>query len=202
MLVHELGHRLAAFATSKLSDGSDKGWAEGQNDCDAFPSGGVHSMRSAEYQGGALYEGFAHFYAADVWNNHGQTDCWFKYYQAIEEDDDPYFNCEVASTNFPVGYSEDVPCDCIAEPPLPPNAMACAVELDWLRTLWDVHTNYGSGVDPSFTYILTTWLGGADAWDRNNVYDMLDARASALSGNLDNAWDAAKGANAVDHPAP
>lgn len=180
VIVHELGHQVGNYGTNnKLrSAAGDTGMTD--TFCPYEPGGGSsnHSMRSNEYSGVALSEGFAHFYAADIWNDHDYDDCWFEYYKRVGGDDTPGVDCESATTaSFPYHYRR-TECDMQS---------SAGVELDWLRTFWDLHTNGASA--PSFTYIVDDFLDGATAWTKQNAYTKLDERADALGGTLDDTWD-------------
>ena len=166
VIVHEAGHWM-----------SDKGTHEVMNqagDCsytDAVCGGSPHWMLSEEWAGCAADEGFSHFYAADVWNNHNELDCEF----GSEPFDLHYLNTNCGGT------------------------AQHGVELDWLRQFWDVHTN-GNAPDPTFTAMIN-WLDDAPNWTRSNVYSKLDQQADVVGGDLNTNWDAMKGAvgNGINH---
>jgi hypothetical protein len=107
------------------------------------------------------------------------------------------------ATDFPVRYLETQGCAGRGGgSPL----SGCGVELDWLRVFWDVHTNSGSGLDPSFTTI-AGWLDTATPWTQSYAYNELEAEANDVAGALNTNWDASKGSsgsdvNGVDHPYP
>lgn len=145
-------------------------------------------MRSKEYAKAGANEGFAHFYAADTWNaDEPNADCIFKYYKTVEGVLRPTVDCEGSGGDFPLAYHENV-CGATA---------GRAVELDWLRLFWDVHTA-ANGVIAHDT-IMSSWLGGATAWGNTDVYWRLQDRANAMQGDLDSAWDQYKGYNGVVH---
>lgn len=190
VIIHEAGHRMADLRTGGvMNDAQSYSWTE-DAECRNEPTGTPHSMRSMEYSGAAAGEGFGHFYAADVFNDHDETDCWFEYYKEVDGDSSPAVNCETSNTDFDLAYLENV---CGA-------AAGSGVELDWLRTYWDVHTD-NAAPDPTFT-AMTSWLAGAAAeanWDRDTAYQELDEEANELDDELESNWNNAKTLNGVDH---
>jgi hypothetical protein len=191
VIVHEAGHRMADLRTQSVMNLAQD-YHITDATCPAEPTpdlGDDHSMRSEEYSGAAAGEGFAHFYAADVWNDHDETDCWFEYYKEVNGDFHPLVNCETRNGDFTIRRLET---DC-------GGTNNHGTELDWLRTFWDVHTR-GAAPDPSFTSIVS-WLDTADAWSETTAYDELDEEADDLGdeNELNTNWDWAKNLNGVDH---
>lgn len=187
IIVHETGHRMAEIRTNGVMNAAQN-YGVNVSDCPKEPSPNTgHSMRSEEYVGAAAGEGFAHFYAADVWNDDDETDCWFEYYKGVngDPDPDPAVNCEQAiDQNDPFGNArfETVCLDAGYEDR--------GVELDWLRAFWDVHTN-GSAPDPSFFDIMD-WLDGAAAegnWTKDTAYVEIDEEANELNDELETNWN-------------
>ncbi|MCA9710152.1 MAG: hypothetical protein KDK70_30210 [Myxococcales bacterium] len=177
IITHELGHTVGGQATGGRLVGNDCSF-----DSISCPSSGSHSMTSKEYSNCAIGEGFAHFYAADIWNDHYENSCVFEYWGSGT----PAIDCEGSSASYPSAYMESA-CD--------PTYDGRGVELDWLRQFWDVHTE---GSDPSMNQMLA-WMDGATAWGTTNGYDRLDAAANAYGGAINSNWDGNKGANGVDH---
>jgi hypothetical protein len=140
-------------------------------------------MRSEEWVGCAVDEGLAHFYSAITWNDVDEDDCWFEYYKTVGLDSTPKVNCQDASGNstFPMAYLEAA----CQEDGLP-TINHHGVELDWLRTLWDLRTdNYCA--NPSFTSILN-WMRDAGDWTRSTAYDVLEVKAAEIDGCLYDIW--------------
>jgi hypothetical protein len=138
-----------------------------------------------EHQKDAFGEGWAHFYAADVWNDHGQTDCTFKYYKASN----PTIDCEWGQTGFELAYMEST---CNA-----PYA-GYGVELDWLRQLWNVHTVPWFGTPPSFTSMVN-WISTTCCIDLDDAYTRLHNRAYNIGGTLWYNWDWRDHVHGIDH---
>ena len=200
IIAHELGHVVGEEVAGSVilpSANVDSFGNPSEQNCynDAWflpGNGGLntpwdgHSMRSNEDSRTAAAEGFAHFYAADTWNDDSETDCWFEYYKTVSGDSSPGVDCEFASTtDFNIGYRRNV-CDLQS---------GAGTELDWLRTFWDVHTN--GSTPPSLDYILSSFIGGATPWDDDEAFTNLDSRANQLNGSLNTNWDvAAKNYNA------
>lgn len=136
-----------------------------------------------EYVGSALGEGFADFFAAAVWNEQSLgADCIYR--DTISVGGTFNVDCESATANFPLSYMRSTPCS------NPDETMG--VEVDWLRALWDMRTNYNAfGAPPSFIEMLT-WIYDAPAWDEQTAYLALDGQADLEGFRLNYAWDDAK----------
>lgn len=190
VLIHELGHRLAERVAGGHVSGGDCGL---HVDGCAASEDEDHSLGSQEHQTCAFAEGWAHFYAADVWNSDDELDCVYRYYKDEQGEGRPTVNCESASgsTNgsYPVGYME-------ASCPTPWSARG--VELDWVRQLWDTHTDATN--DPTFTTMINlardSW---SIVWGSSSVYSSLDSRATTVGGTLNSNWDGMKATNDIDH---
>jgi hypothetical protein len=96
ILMHELGHAINWWGTTGGSNAASGGkyrWDEidfaynnpklGDN-C-TLESVGGHHMKSVEYAMYAHIEGLAHAYAASIWNNRQEDDCWTGYYKKFEK---------------------------------------------------------------------------------------------------------------------
>lgn len=136
-------------------------------------------MMSHEDSRCALSEGFAHFYAADTWNNHYETDCKYEYYkdELRNGDNTPAIDCELSDSNFPTNALGSV-CGSWLQ-------ANHGTELDWLRTFWDMHTRANG---PSFTSIVR-WIDSAEPWQAHQCSSKLDDEAGDLGGQLGAAWD-------------
>lgn len=187
VIVHETGH---AVLDHKVGGTVWQGNYGASNNCDEEPSS--HSMRSREHDASAFLEGFAHFYAADVWNDDDETDCSFRYYKDVEGALRTV-DCEFNNTRFEEYYHET---QCVG-------GTGYGVELDWLRAFWDIHTN-GSAPDPSFADILdwidfgvhTGYLYGG-TYGQNGAYDALDATSWITSG-IQSTWNQTGVSDALD----
>jgi hypothetical protein len=109
-----------------------------------------HCLQSLERDEDAQLEGFAHFFAAKVWNAQDQDDCWFNYYK------------ELLDVACPPGVEDEQckPFDGLirAAPPVP---FSCkqptkwrnrhcplpqyATEFDWMGFYWSVNTSGDPG---------------------------------------------------------
>ena len=193
-IVNNLGRRVGDLGTHGKLANADCSYSS--NTCpNAAPVGVFHSMGSREAAACAVQEGFAHFYSADVWNNHDEQDCRYKYFvDEFGNDDTPLINCEGGEGVFPAPFMETecgVPWD------------GRAVELDWFRLFWDLHTseNAAQPTKPTFTAILR-WLDSAQAWGAENAFNCLDAAINnhGIGENLRVRWNSLKVENGVDHP--
>ncbi|MEE9382631.1 MAG: hypothetical protein V3V08_04375 [Nannocystaceae bacterium] len=190
-IAHELGHIVGAFATGagptykgNLSLGSvcSVTGAGGPSRCRSN-SGNSHTLTSREYAGCAASEGWANFYAADVYNTHHEDDCAVPVYGRDVD-------CESGFLWHPNRYMEKK-CDTFSQSA---NLNGMGVELDWLRAYWDVHTNGGGHVGHAAIH---SWLDDA-VWEKCNVYSVLSDSADSLGGTLDDNWDHADGYNGID----
>lgn len=177
IIAHELGHAVGGQAT---------GGRLVNNDCSfssvSCPSAGSHSMTSKENSACAIGEGYAHFYSADIWNNHYEDDCSFEYWGSGT----PAIDCENGMLDYPQAYMEN---ECA------PTYGGRGVELDWLRQLWDVHTE---GSEPSMNQMLG-WMSSAAVWNATNGYSRLNTAADAVGGAINTNWDNRKAQNGVMH---
>jgi hypothetical protein len=145
---HEVGHWIHGMWTN-----DNTGYFNGQygnNDPDVAACSyvtptdgpGGHAIRSKEPASGAYTEGLAHFIAAITWNDHDQTEGLFKYYK--ESITSTAYNdmkaaswlvdLEGAGANPAGGASNWYNTVCDVEG-------GYAVEMDWLRFLWDYRTD-------------------------------------------------------------
>lgn len=186
IIIHEMGHRITKFLAPAVNWYLDYTFDndDGPEDCleEGYDPNEDHSMRSEEYAAPALAEGFAHFYAADVWNHHDTNNCGFVYYKPVEGVINPVVNCEsqVGTPDFDNAYLESV-CD---------YGLVNGVELDWLRAFWDVHTD-GASPDPGFTDIVEwlDWASTEPGYDNDNAWEPTNDAAFALGGELWSNWD-------------
>ncbi|MCC6618270.1 MAG: hypothetical protein IT341_04425 [Chloroflexi bacterium] len=178
---HELGHRIAHLRGLPAGDCA-------YADATCAASNGEHSMGSEEYQSCAFSEGFAHFYSADVWNSHHQSNCVFQYYKASK----PAVDCEASLSDlsspasFPLALLET----CGG------NINDHGVEVDWLRTFWDVHTDGSS--PPTFNDMMD-WMQDAFWIYLTPPFDELDGEANAVGGTLNQNWDYSADRNGINH---
>lgn len=177
-IAHESGH---AFAFHSVPSGNLNG-----NDCSLNdpmcpdPMNSSHSMTSKEFQGCSLQEGFAEYYSADIWNSHASSaDCRYRTH-----------DCEDDNTHV-FRYMEQ---NCVGT--ASPVSSGRGTDIDWLRQLWDVHTNGGT----TSINDMVDWIEDSGSHSATNVYSLLNTEANAYGGNLDSNWDAVKGINGVDHP--
>lgn len=192
LIAHELGHVLGYHATHELNGGMDYGYDGNSGTildaCDENTSSGNHGFLELEWVGAALGEGFCDFYAADVWNDHGEYDCWFGAWRTPSG-----LSCESGTTDYPNAWVNGHTCR-------NPDDPESGERIDWMRILWDVHTNAASG-NPSFTDMLQDWLAAGD-WNRETAFTEIDGIADSLNGTLDNNWAAAIDYNAAYYCPP
>lgn len=206
-IAHELGHAISYAKDSALVSGD---CSENLSTCPSDPNQAQaisHAMWSREHQSCAFREAFAHFYSADVFNSHNQSDCVFRYYKedykfANDGSGLSTVDCEAStpSTNFSVVDSPPPSTGVLVPAFMETNPCGSlftnrGVEVDWFRQMWDTHTNSGP---ISFTDQIN-WARDAISSSTGNYFDALDAQANAVGGSLDLNWDIDVVANGVDH---
>ncbi|MCH9681973.1 MAG: hypothetical protein K0V04_11105 [Deltaproteobacteria bacterium] len=178
LIAHEIGHAVM-HDTLGAAAISDCNFSTGGANCQA-PN---HAMRSKEHNSCALVEGFAHYFAAAVWNFDTGTDCWFTYWSP----NNTPVSCELGTTNYPLRQLET---QCL------PSWIGKGTELDWMRALWDYNQNPAPLPRPDFDGVLDlidaapTW-GTADAWLR------MDDGADILGES--GRWTTVSKLNGIDH---
>jgi hypothetical protein len=152
-------------------------------------SPGSHTMESIEYSGAAYNEGFANFYAADAFNNHGNDG-----------------NCSTKQ--------KGVTYDCAAAQAFMHNECdgpyaGRGVERDWMQMFWSMHTNTAN--NPTMNEMLR-WMENANdsgsntnglPWTKSNATERLGAQApdEPSSTHIPVRWAADSIAHGI-HPNP
>ena len=193
IIAHEMGHLLGDFATG------NNDWKTVNTKCHCYESSscpaeyGSHTMISKERSRCAVAEGFAHFYAAAVFNSHTDDspyECWFHYYKEVGGDSTPTVNCEL---DWPDGPFDEAYMENNCAVPW----VGMGTELDWMRTFWDVLSDQPI---PHTMEDIVQWIDSADFWHNYFAFNELDAAADLIGGEFDAKWDLAKGRNGVDWP--
>lgn len=141
---HEIGHAVEMIWSRRKMGVADSGalfGADGYNlDDSDHPAGCTpatavvsHGLTTVEHVSAAANEGFAHFFAADVYNDHTEDDGKFNYYKTSDAfgfDRDVYLE-EDGSVR------EDV---CGGGGAAGGLGNATGVEEDWLRLFWNIHS--------------------------------------------------------------
>ncbi len=180
IIAHEIGHAV-------MHDTLGAGWT---SNCAGFSTGGAncqsngsHAMTSKEHSSCALSEGFAHFYAASVWNNDTDNDCWFTYWSP----DNTPVSCELGSATYPVKYLEN---QCLQ------SWSGKGVELDWMRALWDYYQDPSPSPRPDFDDVLD-FVDAAPAWTTSDAWESMEDAAVTMS--TVTRWNTAGTRNGIDH---
>ena len=92
-----------------------------------------HALHSLERSSCAMGEGFAQFFATDVFNNHSQGQAIFAYHK-------PGFPTVVDVENGPTGGNTKFMATTCGDPTPSDPYGGLGVELDWQRMFWDYHT--------------------------------------------------------------
>lgn len=157
--VHEIGHWISDYGMDEQLNGMNYSATASDADCDE--SNTTHSMTSRENQKAAAGEGWAHFYAADVFNDHSETDCSFEYYKTIDSDSTPLVNCSVGNGHFVNRFLEQ---RCNSD-----SDVGHGTELDYLRTFWQMHAVL-SGTKPTFTQMVQM-IDGANSISNSDAFE-------------------------------
>lgn len=180
----------------------------------------THEMNSKEFASSAAYEGLAHFVAAAAFNDSTDSSCYFNYYKrpidwnanGTNESAEATWNLIVGCENGiaalgvgPAAYLEEF---CGDDDIL----VNRGTEYDYLRTLWDLHSDDGltfaqlmdvfvdakcaGGTTPSGATV-PAWNGTGDAVSSDNPYPRL--RTSAVLNGWGSVWDAEASYNGIVH---
>ncbi len=195
VIAHEFGH---ALMHRRYDDPGSDLTADDTNCPGVYPTDkNGHYFVSSEFEGGAFWEGFAHYYAAVAFNNDTtETDCSFHTYKPYDFDQDgddedaQPVDCagnpvidnspETSPASFTITGADYYGTNCIAD-----GAHNRATELDWLEFLWHLDTT-GTLAPEDFGTIYAyaranyTWNETGDGSGTNYpAYDLLSA-ANAL----------------------
>ncbi|WP_096327682.1 hypothetical protein [Nannocystis exedens] len=139
VVAQEHGHLLEWKGYSPLGDEYDGGDdpAEPLCRCDhVTTSNQTHCMQSRELYGAGYKEGFAHFFAARLYNERDGVGCTFVYYKQFATESLGVIQPPLAlNCGFAYGY-RDHQCT-----PPATGGDATAVELDFMRFLWNLHSS-------------------------------------------------------------
>lgn len=198
VVVHELGHALVDAATGLVGYNYDATAAMGP--CIAGETA-PHRVNTKEYNAAAAIEGIASFYAQLAFNDHGaNADCayqtaydvdWNHDGDTIDAPEDAIFTCEGGEAGIAAANYVGTECG---------GGLHRSTQYDWMRGLWDLHTDDGV----SFSDILTVWvLAQPSGWNGSGsgvgpgyvAYEMATAAAATLSPN---PYDANAADNGMD----
>lgn len=185
IIAHEMGHLVAWVGTGEDATGivdTNCGYSTGTGVCDSSSQSQSHHMGSKEHNQCAAGEGWANFFAAKTWNTwNDQNDCWFTLPDIFQTQVD----CENANTGWPTRFHHTT---------CPSPHTGKGVELDWLRTFWDLHTNPNPEISLA---TMLAWLDVYGAWDENSAYAALDSAANSMGTVFEANWNTAKCLNGI-----
>ena len=211
VIAHEFGHVVQDIATGLLEHNyKDTSTSEPLCRCDhvdpSDPDNSLHCVQSREFAGAAHVEGFAHFYAAKLFNNSAESDCTFVYYKE-------FLKPVIVPPILP-------PMNFVVPPPSPISCSApktwmetyCAegeagkgVEWDWLNFLRSINiTTAPNSISlADFNAILFKACGDASCTGKVRSFENMASAASTLyGGDTDlrtQRFRAAGNANGVNH---
>lgn len=194
IIVHEMGHALGIFKNGASTSFS---YSATLDNC-YTDSGRSHEIVSKEYQSAAANEGWAHFYAAVIFNNDGASSCGFEYYKSVDFDldssnDDRTISCE-GRPNPGIGDGYDYLGDWCNG-----TLTNRGTEYDWLRFWWDFTTDQ----DVYFTQCADIWdTADPNDWNATGSGTGSDYPSSRLRDAADTEgylteWDAEDNLNGV-----
>lgn len=177
IVTHELGHAIAALYYGSQAGAGNGGEPAMDYDHPAQGSctqgGDFYSIRSVEWNSVNFREGFAHFIASAIWNEQGDTEAAFRWFESSTHDLERW---GYGAGTGPGGRLEN---SCGA-----PLANAGTNE-DWMRFFWDFYTNTSASCPQRPTtlqmlqlYATTRLNGGLTS---TNYYAKMRAAAQALS---------------------
>lgn len=187
VLMHEMGHFV------QIRESGNSGTAMGYD----TSLGGVlcsspanHSPQTREFTSASDSEGFANYWAALLFNNKAQSDCWTRFAGWT-------ISCAGPSAAAPVSFT------------VPFMETNCndgssfnghGNETDWQRTYWNLTRGDTPGTVPSVFEVLQM-LNNATGFGGSNHYQVIDAAAAlpATPNYLESRWDAAAATNGIDH---
>jgi hypothetical protein len=139
-----------------------------------------HSMLTKEYSVGALYEGFAHYYAAETWNYTWQTD------GKLHNGSWPYAG-EVIDVESSIKYMKT---NCSAP------FWGYGNERDWMAFFWDFRTD--SGTRPAPNDILNLIAEASPMQDWAAYFHLESAAANYRDGRFFTRFLDKAAANGID----
>ena len=192
LIAHEMGHQIYGMHRDDGSfgiGGSDPycNANTGGSECtySTGASSQEHALHSKEWQSCAFPEGFAHFVATDVFNSHNQTGAHFHYYKSG-------FPAGVNVENGPTGgVTKFMENECSG------TDTGYGVELDWLRTFWDYHTNSGS--KPNHHQIMDQIQDAHDDSSYTYKRAYTEMKSAANADGYGARWEEMASWNGIDH---
>lgn len=181
VLAHEIGHQcqydrighLGGYYEDTPADSDD--W---QCRCDHVESSNqLHCMQSREEFDTALMEGFAYFFAAKLFNDETEGECWMAHSKEFKEPNPLNPDNPDAATIHP----PPVTFDCRDQVQWQADwcedeEIITGVEWDWMNFFWEWHTGGGSNPNAAAMWEIYEVI---DAEDNNGVETWEETRNSA-----------------------
>lgn len=183
VLGHEYGHRVIGDVVSFGATNNCN--LDSDNDGNANTG---HGMTTLEWNSCAAMEGWAHFVSADIWteDHHagGDPQGWFRYFGDLVDPEAEWqagANCgdyigQYADQCFPLQSR------CNNGNPFNPAVWDCdqvGVELDWMRTFWDYHTDDDMPGSLRSHLQLQDDIDASGGWNSNTAWNDIDAGMSS-----------------------
>jgi hypothetical protein len=131
IITHEIGHHVQFLSMGYPSYGYDLSSTHPKCRCDHYDEywgNNIHCIQSREQTGGAALEGFAHMFAARVFNSTSSTNATFNYYK-------PFLNPWGDTDDPPLGFDAYNPSQWMEGYCLASNQ---GTEIDWLNFYYRV----------------------------------------------------------------
>lgn len=172
LILHEMAHAVYRKATGWNKQGATSCQVHGVDPrCQNFGGSGDagHQLPTYEYSSCAFFEGFAHFYAAAVFNDPDPSQFAFGYYRdAHTANFDPLGSATpdiadnpvvgiLPTSDYPLAFGQT-----ICEAAQPTSTRPRGTEVDWMRALWEI---FALGTDESNVGAILDWVAAADMWD-------------------------------------
>ena len=199
IIAHEMGHRFLYMVNSGIPSTNCSSFRTGSG---ALCDDALHGVTSLEYQRCSWNEGFAHFFAAAAWNNHGagESTCIFRHWSRGT------LNCTRSSASYTDKYMENTngtgcPPQCVGM--CNSDYDGFGVEWDWWRAFWDAATCPSSICSNDLDMgDFESWFDGMTTSSTDNYrwFNYLHDEATTIGGNLEDAWLYGACYNGIDHP--
>lgn len=202
VLGHEYGHRVIGDVLSFSAVNNCN--LDSNNDGVADTG---HGMTTLEWNSCAAMEGWAHFVSADIWttSHHagGDPQGWFRYFGDLV-DAEAEWQAGATCNDYIRQYGDQcfpLNSRCNNGNPFNPAVWDCdqvGVELDWMRTFWDYHTDDDLPGAIRSHLQLQQDLNASGGWSSSSAWDDIDDGMTARGQGA--RWQSAGDYNGASEP--